>query len=78
MNFTIYTKNGCPYCDKIKQVLTAIGASYTEQILDIHFSRQQFTEQFGHQGTFPRVLMNGSLIGGCNESIVYLRNQGML
>lgn len=78
MNFTVYTKRGCPYCDKIKQVLNTVGASYTEQVLDVHFTREQFTQQFGANGTFPRVLMNGSLIGGCNESIIYLRNQGVI
>ena len=78
MNFTIYSKPGCPYCDKIKTVLNTVGATYTEQVLGVHFTRDQFNQKFGVGSTFPRVLMNGSLVGGCNESIVYLRNQGML
>lgn len=76
--YTIYTKNGCPYCDKVKQVLAAIGESYVELSLDSNFSREQFIEQFGHGATFPRVLKDNTLLGGCNETILYLRNQGLV
>jgi glutaredoxin len=78
MNFTIYSKRGCPYCDKIKQVLSAINQPYTDKLLDVDFTRDQFYQQFGEGSTFPRVLVNGSLIGGCNESVVYLKNQGLV
>lgn len=76
--YTIYTRSGCPYCDQIKQVINAIGENYTELSLNNNFSREQFIEQFGAGSTFPRVLKDGVLLGGCNETVVYLRNQGLV
>ena len=76
--FTIYTRDGCGYCEQIKTVLTNIGEPYTEMKLDLHFSREQFVEQFGSGSTFPRIFKDGALLGGCNETIVHLRNQGRI
>ena len=76
--YTIYTREGCGYCNQIKQVLAGIGESYTELSLNSNFSREQFIEQFGVGATFPRVLKDGHLLGGCNETVVYLRNQGLV
>lgn len=76
--YTIYTRNGCGYCEQVKTVLSGIGESYTEMKLDTHFTRDQFVEQFGAGSTFPRVFKDGALLGGCNETIVYLRNQGLV
>lgn len=76
--YLIYTRDGCPYCDKVKSVLSAIGESYTEMKLNSQFTREQFVEQFGHGSTFPRVFKDGALLGGCNETIVYLRSNGLV
>ena len=53
MNFAVYTRNGCPYCTKIKQVLRGKGHSFTEYRLDTHFNREEFYQQFGAGSTFP-------------------------
>lgn len=76
--YTIYTRDGCGYCEQIKQVLSGIGESYTEMKLNSQYTREQFVEQFGPVATFPRVLKDGALLGGCSETIVYLRNQGLV
>jgi glutaredoxin len=76
--YTLYTRDGCGYCEQIKQVLSGIGESYTEMKLNSQYTREQFVEQFGPGATFPRVLKDGALLGGCSETIVYLRNQGLV
>lgn len=78
MKLAVYTKPGCPYCDKIKQVFQMKGWNYAEYILDKHFNREQFYSQFGSGATFPRVLMDDMQLGGCTESIQYFRAKGML
>ena len=78
MAYTIYSKKNCPYCENVKKVLAGIGEEYMEVTLNRDFSREQFTEKFGYGSTFPRVLKDGKLIGGCSETITQLRNEGRI
>ena len=74
----IYTRPGCPYCPKIKEVYRMRGWQYSELVLDQNFTRDQFRQEFGQRATFPQVLINGNKIGGCTESIAYLRENKCL
>ena len=78
MNFTIYSKNGCPYCDRIKQVLDLAQFSYREYKLDEHFDRSAFQEEFGGDATFPQVQLNGVKLGGCTDTVKYLKEHNFL
>ncbi len=46
--------------------------------LNKDFSKEQFVDKFGYGATFPRVLKDGKLLGGCNEAVTYLRNEGLV
>ena len=59
MNFTVYSKDGCPYCTQIKRVLDLCDFKYREYKLDEHFDRFAFYEEFGGNATFPQVQLNG-------------------
>lgn len=76
--YTIYTKDGCPYCDKVKQVLNVLNQSYREYELGVDFTREEFYNEFGEGSTFPRVLYNETLIGGCSETVKYLKEQKLI
>ena len=76
VNYTVYSKNGCPYCDKIVQVLEAAQLNYVVYKLDEQFTREQFYHQFGEGSTFPQVLLNDQLLGGCADTVAYLINEG--
>lgn len=76
--YTIYTKEGCPYCDKVKQVLNMLNQSYREYELGVDFTREEFYNEFGEGSTFPRVLYNDTLIGGCSETVKYLKEQKLI
>ena len=76
--YLIYSKDYCPYCRNIKQVLEGIGQDYMELRLNKDFSKEQFVDKFGYGATFPRVLKDGKLLGGCNEAVTYLRNEGLV
>ena len=78
MAYKIYTKQSCPYCENIKKVLTGLGETYMEVKLNRDFTREQFTAKFGYGSTFPQVLKDGKLIGGCSETITVLRNEGRI
>ncbi len=74
-NFTVYSKDGCPYCQQIVEVLGLSELNYREYKLDIDFSREAFYEQFGQGATFPQVVLNGENLGGCQESIKYMQEK---
>lgn len=78
MDIVIYSKPNCPYCEKIKQVFNLKEYSYVEYTLDKDFTKNQFVEEFGLNGTFPRVRIDGILIGGCTDTIAYLKENSLL
>jgi glutaredoxin 3 len=78
MNFQVYTRTGCPYCTKIKQVLQGKGYSFTEKQLNRDFTREQFYSQFGPGSTFPQVLLDSKRLGGCTETVKYLRENNLV
>ena len=78
MNFAIYSKDGCPYCDKVKQVLELTGSKFVVYNLDQHFNKDAFYEEFGQGSTFPQVVCDGKKLGGCVDTIQYLKEQQII
>lgn len=78
MNYIVYSKDGCPYCTKIVQVLELIEAKFVEYKLGRDFTREEFYGEFGEGTTFPQVLADQTKLGGCSETIKYLREQKLL
>ena len=73
MNFAVYSKDGCPYCDKIKQVMDLTKLSYVVYNLNEDFDRDSFYGEFGQGSTFPQVVVDGKKLGGCVDTIKFLR-----
>jgi glutaredoxin len=78
MNITVYTKSGCPYCDKIKSVLEQRSIQYTLYELDVDFVKDEFYEEFGVGSTFPQVILDGKKLGGCTDTVKYLVENGLI
>ena len=76
-NFTVYSKDGCPYCQQIIQVLGLSELQYVEYKLDRDFTKEAFYGEFGEGSAFPQVKLNGENIGGCQESILYLQKENI-
>jgi glutaredoxin 3 len=72
MNSIVYSKDNCPYCEKIKQVFELANIEYLEYKLDINFNKEEFYSEFGQGSTFPQIIINNMHIGGCTETIKYL------
>ena len=73
MNFTVYSKTGCPYCDKVKNVLDLTEQKYVIYTLNRDFTREEFYAEFGEGSTFPQVICNDKKIGGSVETIKFLK-----
>ncbi len=78
MTYKIYSRDGCPYCVKVQQVLQLAKLDHEVFKLGTDFTREEFYEQFGKGSTFPRVVLGEELLGGCAETVKYLREQKLV
>ena len=77
-SFSVYTKIGCPYCTKVISALGLAEQQFVEYKLGRDFTRTEFYGKFGKGSTFPRVVLNDDLIGGCQETVKYLRENNLV
>lgn len=73
MNFTVYSKDNCPYCYKVKQVLELTNSKYVVYNLGEHFSIDEFYNEFGKNSTFPQVICDEKKLGGCTDTVKFLK-----
>ena len=78
MNFTVYSKEDCPYCSKIKMVLELTGSNFVVYNLNEDFTKEQFYSEFGEDSTFPQVVCDSQKFGGSVETIQYLREHSII
>ena len=78
LNFAVYSKDGCPYCEKIVQVLELSNLNHVIYKLDKDFNRPSFYGEFGEGTTFPQIVLNGKKLGGCSDTIKYLQEEQIL
>ena len=75
MKFTVYTKTECPYCYNDKQVLKLTGNKVVEYTLGQDFTKEQFYAEFGDGSTFPQVLCDDKKLGGCIDTVKFLKEK---
>ena len=73
MNFTIYSREGCPYCEKVKEVMQLTKLEHVVYNLEDDFTREDFYAEFGQGSTFPQVVCDDTgqrhKVGGCTETV---------
>jgi glutaredoxin 3 len=67
MSIEIYTKEDCGYCTAAKNLLKSKNIMFTEQVLGIHFTREQLLANYSQAKTFPVIVVDGYYIGGYNQ-----------
>ncbi len=67
----VFSKDGCPFCAKAKQLLSSKGYDYIDMALD-HKVRGKVLGALSGKMTAPQVFINGKLIGGADELEKYL------
>ena len=78
MMFTVYSKNGCPYCTKVISALQLAELKFVEYKLGRDFDKDQFYDVFGQGSTFPQVLKDQEKLGGCVDTVKYLRENNLV
>ena len=78
MKFTVYSKDGCPYCTKVQQVLQLAELQHVVYKLNTDFTREEFYAEFGEGSTFPQVIVEDKHIGGCTDTVQYLKEHNLV
>lgn len=65
---TIYTKTGCPYCARAKQLLAKKGAKWTEIVAaDNPAKKAEMIARANGGRTFPQIFIGGTHVGGSDD-----------
>ena len=81
-NKTVYYfyMNGCPYCEKVKELMRLTKQHYVVYTLDEHFTIENFEEEFNTR-TFPQIVVDNSNqrkhIGGAAELAQYFKEKSL-
>ncbi len=59
-------------------VLEMTGKQFVEYKLGRDFTGQEFYDKFGKGSTFPQVLCDGKKLGGCVDTIQFLREEKVI
>ena len=78
MKFTLYSKEGCSYCKKAVRLLELAKVEYRVYKLGIDFTNEQFISEFGYDSSFPKILVDDKLIGGCLDTFKYLEEKNLV
>lgn len=73
---TMFSKEGCPYCDRAKAALEERGIEYEEIVLGKDASNRSLRAVSGGNTT-PQVFIDGGLIGDSEALMEYLGTSGM-
>lgn len=76
--YEIYGKDDCGYCIKAKDVLEKLNLPTKYYELNADYTVEQFAKKFSGIKTVPMVLCNGSRIGGYEQLLQHLENEGMI
>jgi glutaredoxin 3 len=78
--YTIYSKSGCPYCDKAKSVLKIYNPVVVDcdpYLVDNKEDFLQFIKEITQKEhrTFPIIFKDSTYIGGYSDLLKFLVNQ---
>jgi glutaredoxin 3 len=64
----IYTKFGCPFCSRAKQLLTGKGADFVEYDITMGGpKRSEMQTRAPGSQTVPQIFIGGKHVGGCDD-----------
>ncbi|XP_042476170.1 glutaredoxin-like [Macadamia integrifolia] len=68
----VFSKSYCPYCTRVKQLLSELKATYKAIELDVETDGgdiQSALSEWTGQRTVPNVFIGGKHIGGCDATV---------
>lgn len=77
VDITIYTRSGCPYCTRAKELLNSKGAAFNEINAGNAPELRAEMQQRSGRNTFPQIFVGSVHVGGCDD-LYALESQGKL
>ncbi len=78
MRAIVWSKNGCPYCDRAKELLDGSEIKYEERNLSAgEWTKAQLLEDVPDARTVPQIFLDGKYIGGYRELCQYYEDHDM-
>tara|TARA_B100000965_G_C19298622_1_gene629111 strand:+ start:408 stop:656 length:249 start_codon:yes stop_codon:yes gene_type:complete len=71
--FTIYGKEECPMCYKVKTVFEMLGRDYVYKELNKDYTAEEFELKFPDVIDLPQVMLDNKVIGNANQTLKYLK-----
>lgn len=67
--YKVFSKDGCPWCDRAVFALKTFDKGYKTLKLDVDFTKEEFLAKFSpyDHRTFPAILKDGVFIGGFED-----------
>ena len=66
LDVTVFSRDGCPYCEQAKRLLREAGIEAEELVLNRDYTDRTLRAVAGAT-TYPQVFVNGELIGGSDD-----------
>lgn len=67
VDVTIYTRPGCPYCTRAKNLLDKKGVEFTEIDASATPELRAEMQQRSGRNTFPQIFVGSVHVGGCDD-----------
>lgn len=71
--YTVYSKDGCPYCARAKELLDILGEDYEVKDLTIEENRNEMLERVPGVKTIPQIFKDDQYIGGYAELVEFTK-----
>jgi glutaredoxin len=73
---TIYTRDGCSFCDKAKQIMNENNMKYTEMIIGENIQREEVIQKFPGIKLLPIIVnVDGTLLGGYDALVKHMQQK---
>ena len=74
-NTIVWSKNGCPFCDRAVQLLASKGIDHEVRTIGEGWTKAQLLESVPTAQTVPQIFLEGELIGGFTELVAHYKKQ---
>lgn len=74
MNILIWSKSGCIYCEKAKEIMLEEGLEYEERIIGDGWSKNDLLEMIPDAKKVPQIFIDNTHIGGYTDLVEFLNS----